>query len=95
MQMRGEFVKVAMKDRFFNHHVFSIHVEKIPDNRFSDDTCYLVSLENITQLNRALREAKASSEAESRFLATMSHEIRTPLNGILGFAELLGGNLAG
>lgn len=88
-EMRKEFVKVAIKDRFFNHHVFAIHVEKIPDTHFSDDTCYLVSLENITQLNRALREAKASSEAESRFLATMSHEIRTPLNGILGFAELL------
>jgi len=88
-EKREEFVKVAIKDRFFNHHVFAIHVEKIPDTHFSDDTCYLVSLENITQLNRALREAKASSEAESRFLATMSHEIRTPLNGILGFAELL------
>lgn len=87
--MRGQLVKVAMKDRFFNHHVFSIHVEKIQDNNFTNGTCYLVSFENITQLNRALRDAKASSEAESRFLATMSHEIRTPLNGILGFAELL------
>lgn len=89
-ELRGKFVKVAMKDRFYNHHIFAIHVEKIPDNRFTDNICYLVTLENITQLNRALREAKASSEAESRFLATMSHEIRTPLNGILGFAELLG-----
>ncbi len=88
-EMREEFVKVAMKDRFYNHHIFAIHVEKIPDNRFTDNVCYLVSLENITQLDRALREAKAASEAESRFLATMSHEIRTPLNGILGFAELL------
>ncbi len=87
--MRHQLVKVAMKDRFFNHHVFSIHVEKIQDNNFTKGICYLVSFENITQLNRALRDAKASSEAESRFLATMSHEIRTPLNGILGFAELL------
>jgi PAS domain S-box-containing protein len=87
--MRGQFIKVAMKDRFFNHHVFAIHVEKIQDNHFTKGICYLVSFEDITSLNRALREAKASSEAESRFLATMSHEIRTPLNGILGFAELL------
>lgn len=89
-EMRHQLIKVAMKDRFLNHHVFSVHVEKIQDNAFTKGICYLVSFENITQLNRALREAKASSEAESRFLATMSHEIRTPLNGILGFAELLG-----
>ncbi len=87
--MRNQLIRVAMKDRFFNHHVFSIHVEKIQDNHFTLGTCYLVTFEDITELNRALREAKASSEAESRFLATMSHEIRTPLNGILGFAELL------
>jgi PAS domain S-box-containing protein len=87
--LRDQLNKVAMKDRFYNHHVFSVHVEKIQDNHFTKGICYLVSFEDITHLNRALREAKASSEAESRFLATMSHEIRTPLNGILGFAELL------
>jgi len=88
-EMRGKFVKVAMQDRYHNHHIFAIHVEKIPDPKFSEGICYLVSFENVTELNRALREAKEASEAESRFLATMSHEIRTPLNGILGFAELL------
>ncbi len=41
------------------------------------------------QLNRALAEAKASTEAKSEFLANMSHEIRTPLNGVLGMAGLL------
>ena len=88
-EMRNKFIKVVMKDRVCNHHVFSIHVEKIPDLHFSNGICYLVTLENVTELNRALREAKSASEAESRFLATMSHEIRTPLNGILGFSELL------
>lgn len=88
-ERQGEFVKVAMKDRFYNHHIFSIHVHKIPDHRFTNDTCYLVTFDNVTELSRALRDAKAASEAESRFLATMSHEIRTPLNGILGFTELL------
>ena len=88
-EMRGQFVKVVLKDRFFNHHVFSIHVAKLNDARFNHGVCYLVTMDNVTELNRALREAKASSEAESRFLATMSHEIRTPLNGILGFSELL------
>ncbi len=31
---------------------------------------------------------------KNAFMANMSHEIRTPLNGILGFASLLGYELA-
>ncbi|HEX5669951.1 MAG TPA: response regulator, partial [Sulfuricurvum sp.] len=88
-EMRKKFITVVMKDHLNNHHVFSIHVAMIYDTHFSNNTCYLVTLDNVTDLTRALRESKAASEAESRFLATMSHEIRTPLNGILGFAELL------
>ena len=40
-------------------------------------------------LERALHEARTSSEAKSTFLATISHELRTPLNAVIGFAELL------
>ena len=40
-------------------------------------------------LTRALREARAATEARNTFLAHMSHEIRTPLNGILGLSDLL------
>lgn len=88
-ELRGKFVKVAMRGGDANHRIFSIHVEKIYDDTFSDGVCYLVSFDDVTELNRALKEAKEASETESRFLATMSHEIRTPLNGILGFTELL------
>jgi PAS domain S-box-containing protein len=41
------------------------------------------------QLDMALQQAKAASQAKSEFLANMSHEIRTPLNGVIGFTELL------
>ncbi|MBY0237836.1 MAG: two-component sensor histidine kinase [Burkholderiaceae bacterium] len=37
--------------------------------------------------------ALAANLAKSRFLANMSHELRTPLNGILGYSELLQGEL--
>jgi two-component system sensor histidine kinase/response regulator len=44
---------------------------------------------DISERNRALAEARASSRAKSDFVANMSHEIRTPLNGVIGMLELL------
>lgn len=43
----------------------------------------------ITQLNRALAQAREASAAKGQFLARMSHELRTPLNGVLGATDLL------
>jgi len=45
------------------------------------------------ELTIAKEQAEKSDKLKSAFLANMSHEIRTPMNSILGFAELLEGEM--
>ncbi|MBV9773403.1 MAG: PAS domain-containing protein [Gemmatimonadetes bacterium] len=47
------------------------------------------------ELREAKHLAEAASQAKSQFLATMSHELRTPLTGVIGFAELVEGEVLG
>jgi signal transduction histidine kinase/DNA-binding response OmpR family regulator len=44
-------------------------------------------------LTEAKLQAEHSNQEKTVFLANMSHEIRTPMNAILGFSELLQGDL--
>ena len=69
--------------------------------RTSDGGTVLISTD-ISELKRreaalteAKTEAEAANRAKSEFLANMSHELRTPLNSIIGFSEVMGGQVFG
>ncbi|MEZ5000877.1 MAG: PAS domain-containing sensor histidine kinase [Bacteroidales bacterium] len=69
-----------------------ININSIP--KFKDDnpgklTEVVVTIEDITELRKAVEKAEESDRLKSSFLANMSHEIRTPMNGIIGFTNLL------
>ena len=62
----------------------------------------LVLVQDVTErvsreqaLRRALQAAEVASQAKSDFLAAMSHELRTPLGAIVGYMELLLGDMVG
>jgi PAS domain S-box-containing protein len=72
--------------------LFSAFIRDITGRKEAEQALqdYAQQLEQINrQLDVALREAKAATEARSLFLATMSHEIRTPMNGVIGMTDLL------
>jgi two-component system cell cycle sensor histidine kinase PleC len=48
-----------------------------------------------SELRAALHAAHAANMAKSRFLANMSHELRTPLNAVIGFSDVMGGEMFG
>lgn len=46
-------------------------------------------LQQSQELQRAVQQAEAASQAKSDFMAIMSHEVRTPLNGVVGMLDVL------
>jgi len=45
------------------------------------------------EIEEKSRQLEAASRHKSEFLANMSHELRTPLNAVIGFSEVLSGNV--
>lgn len=59
-------------------------VENIHENILAQNT-----------LQKARMEAELALRSRSEFLANMSHDLRTPLNAVLGFAQMITGEVVG
>ncbi|MCL2628742.1 MAG: ATP-binding protein [Oscillospiraceae bacterium] len=51
-------------------------------------TGYIITTNDVTEIQVARKRAEAASTAKSVFLSNMSHEIRTPLNAIMGMTTI-------
>lgn len=63
---------------------------------------YIAVLQDISERKRqeallldAKRRAEEADNMKSTFLAQMSHELRTPLNAVIGFSEIIAGEMFG
>jgi signal transduction histidine kinase len=58
----------------------------------------VIAMENVRlfrEIEEKSAQLKVASEHKSQFLASMSHELRTPLNALLGFNEMILGDIYG
>ncbi|PTW50454.1 ATP-binding protein [Rhodovulum kholense] len=68
---------------------FDIRLRMVEDTVYKLDRWRIVLMNDVTDHQRAIEQAREAERMMSLFLAAMSHEIRTPLHSVLGAAELL------
>jgi signal transduction histidine kinase/HAMP domain-containing protein len=60
-----------------------------PKTRISRRIGYIIVTTDVSELAKAILEAKQANKHKGSFLARMSHEIRTPMNAIIGMTSIV------
>lgn len=89
MMGQGELIHAITRRQRKDGSLADVELLAVPVIVNGEQLASMAIYHDITDLQRARREAEAANEAKSAFLATMSHEIRTPLNAIIGMTTLL------
>ncbi|MEO5888291.1 MAG: PAS domain S-box protein [Anaerolineales bacterium] len=88
LQARAGPVQAFGKRRRKDGHLVNVELFGVPVPLAEGKNGILAIYHDITELDKARREAEESNRAKSEFLANMSHELRTPMNGVMGMLEL-------
>ncbi len=70
-------------------HLIDVAINAMPVNIEGVVSGYIAIYNDISELEKARRDAEEANHAKSAFLANMSHELRTPLNAIIGFTRIV------
>lgn len=90
-----------MKAQRKNKSVLPIEIV-VTEMRIAEERFFVAIVRDISErkrveveLRKALEDAEAANRTKSLFLANMSHELRTPLNAVIGFSEVMKGEMFG